>query len=82
MMQNNNNFVTLLKMSSPLVPLFQDEDPLGAAAPVAKEEEEGENKDGNTTTHMVRRGALVPGKIVDEGEEADEAGAAGGNQDQ
>ena len=71
-----------MKMSSPLVPLFQDEDPLGASAPAVKEEEDGESKDSSTTTHMVRRGALVPGKIVDEGEEGDEAGAAGGNQDQ
>jgi len=76
-------------MSSPLVPLFQDENPLGASNPVSKVEEDGENKDGAAgaggpdTTHMVRRGALVPGKIVDvEGEETDEAGEACGNQDQ
>jgi hypothetical protein len=31
---------------------------------------------------MVRRGALVPGKIVDEGEEQDEANNASGNTEQ
>jgi hypothetical protein len=52
--------------------------------PVAKEEEEEtESKDGNPdTSHMVRRGALVPGKIVDEGEEADDISTSSGHHDQ
>ncbi len=55
-------------------------------APRREEEEEG--KDGNSgssgpdSSHMVRRGALVPGKIVDEGEEQDEANNASGNTEQ
>lgn len=63
---------------------FQDDDPLGARIPVAKEdEEEMERKDGNPdTSQMVRRGALVPGKIVDEGEEADDMSISSGHQDQ
>jgi hypothetical protein len=68
----------------------QDDDPLRSNhAPRQREEEdETEGRDGRPGTsgpdssHLVRRGALVPGKIVDEGEEQDEVSNAGGNPEQ
>ena len=68
----------------------QDDDPLRSNHPPRQreEEEETEGKDGRPGTsgpdssHLVRRGALVPGKIVDEGEEQDEVGNTSGNTEQ
>jgi hypothetical protein len=63
---------------------FKDDDCPGAK--IGKEAEDSDIKNGELgcpgldTSHMVRRGALVPGKIVDDLDEPEDVTVSVGNQ--
>ena len=68
---------------------LQDDDPLRSNHSqhhhrVEEEEKEGRENSGSgpDSSHLVRRGALVPGKIVGDGEEQDENNTGSGNAEQ